>query len=455
MTTTALAPEKPQYFDSAALWHSIDLLTDEPGFWSSLARASSFDANALEAWYEGRQTLDLECGNKLKDALRIVMSDQRPIKASNAIAADKAPKLGVTAPAETSTRLTVPDARPIDKPQLSLRDTYRLLTKGTHPELEGIKLSQSKIAKSIGMSDATISQWLGESYLGNVDLLERKLKDALLALIIEAKLPRQPDEEIFPTYITTRTAGALMTCKKLKRVGVIIGPSGLGRTMGIKTYLESDILAVNVTINPASDPGTKSGMIDAFWAAKNFSTLGYNRKKHVSRSKFICDHFRDQNRLVIIDNAQHLKPGGTDWLAGFHEDTGCPLALVGTPKTLEIIAKAETFPTYVAFRSTADFEDSPRGKSAFAKFADDASQAFASSRWPDDIKIVQPLVRQIIEQTRNLRCVSNNSALAHFFLQTKKASDVSQAFQMAQAQQVKFATKALPSTYKLDMLPSS
>lgn len=315
-----------------------------------------------------------------------------------------------------------------------LRSIITDLTKGTYEPLAGVKLSQGEIASRIGRTSPVISSWLKGQYRGDVVDLERRLSDLIPWLIHESHRPRT-STEIFETVITQRVAKALTTTKRQGFIGCIVGTPGLGKSSGIDLYLRANALDVGIRLNAALHPGCKGGIIAAFWASPNFSRTGYKRSG-LTKSAFLCQYFKGQKRLIIVDNAHTLSRGGLDWLVGFHEATGCPIALVGNVELLDTILKVERAPTHIGLKSMAEFDDTSAGKKAFESFAEETALAFTRLHWPNDEEIVRPLAHRILQTSRNVRSLRNVSTLAANLIAAKPSTKPAEAFAQAKTRQI-------------------
>jgi DNA transposition AAA+ family ATPase len=98
---------------------------------------------------------------------------------------------------------------------------------------EGKRLSQSKVAKELGVSAGLISAYKSRSYNGNVAVIEEKIRSFL-----EREGLRRADV-VIPIVETTTVENisrAVEMAHICKDIAVITGDAGTGKTTAIKLY---------------------------------------------------------------------------------------------------------------------------------------------------------------------------------------------------------------------------
>ena len=185
---------------------------------------------------------------------------------------------------------------------------------------EQTKKTQSQIAKEMGISDGQLSSFLSGTYKAPHTIIP---KVEQLVQISEQKeiAPREPD------FKRTTVSGIVMDliayCHIQGKIGVVYGDAGIGKTMGIKEYarLHPDA-AVVITISPCF--ATMTG-VNELLAEELRIREKVSRKIQTEAVKKL----KGSNRVVIIDEAQHLTVRVINHLRCIADESGVGMAFVG------------------------------------------------------------------------------------------------------------------------------
>lgn len=202
-----------------------------------------------------------------------------------------------------------------------LRQRFRELR-----ENDNAHYSNSKLAKRLGYSDASIiSQWLNDEgckYAGDVGKLEARATELLRS--IETR--RVSGIETVAKGIYADLRAALDYIQTTGGVGAVYAESGEGKTRGLELYLIENPRAVLFHVRSwTRDMGS---IVGALFAA--VGSRGYDPR--TKRESFLVNKLRGSDRLLVVDDAHKLTAQALQWLYDFGDESGCPLALVGTPE---------------------------------------------------------------------------------------------------------------------------
>lgn len=197
-----------------------------------------------------------------------------------------------------------------------------------HREAHG--LSNSRLATELGFSPAVISQYLadgGNKYSGDVSRVERRVAD-YLANYERRRLVGVP---LIHTDQTRQVASALEAIRRTNDVGMIYGDAGIGKTTGIVLYLTDNPTCLSISLVQAKrDQGSIEAAV--------FDAVGRGDwKGNTKRWDHIVSRARNSNRLLVVDNAHKATRAGIQWLFDFHDETRCPIALVGNEQILALV----------------------------------------------------------------------------------------------------------------------
>lgn len=169
-------------------------------------------------------------------------------------------------------------------------------------------LSQAKAAPKMGVSQTALSQWRNNKYdNGNIEELESKLSEFFRLedeknTVIEKSLPFRNLQDYIPTSISEDVYKLIQYCHFEKGMVVVHGDAGIGKTKGAEKYArENPTSTIYIQATPSS--GTLSCILKLLARALRIPE---------SRSKLdlmldIRDKLESSNKIIIIDEAQHLK----------------------------------------------------------------------------------------------------------------------------------------------------
>jgi DNA transposition AAA+ family ATPase len=188
--------------------------------------------------------------------------------------------------------------------------------------------TNESLAKQIGKSAHTVYMYLRGRYAGTWREVERDLLDAIER--IEAR--QLPPSGLIKTAVTDRVARGLRRAERTGDIALLHGPAGLGKTVGCIKYAQDNPIAIRITaLRGAASP---KALEQAIWL--RIESRGWKRKG--ARVRYLINKLRGANRLLIIDNAQRLGIAAIEWLFDFHDETGCPVALVGNSEVLSRVS---------------------------------------------------------------------------------------------------------------------
>jgi len=281
-------------------------------------------------------------------------------------------------------------------------------------------IAQAALARRIGVNASVISNWRSaRGYAGNVTRLEKSIADFIKLLNTGADIfkfeddPEADSENFFETPVVKRVWKSLGEIKRNHHLGAIESVPGLGKSVAVREFLSrKDPLGVLITLSLARHGGYPAGIQEAFMDAPNVESGGFRRKK-TGRSKWICDRFKDSDRLVIIDNAETLTHSGLDWVLSFYDDTRCPMALVGNVELHKTISMLERSIGRVYPYTRIDFVGKANSK-RLTDYADTCAQHYLMRHWPEAAEDAAALglAREIIQGSGHFRSLQKVVDLA-------------------------------------------
>ena len=188
-------------------------------------------------------------------------------------------------------------------------------------------MSQTMLARGIGVSSASISMYLNDTYAakgGKYETIEPKIE-----AFLEVQESKAQREELVLGFVSTKTTRRISeVMRDAHEAGdtvVIYGQAGLGKTQAVKNYCEKNPAAILIEANPSF---TALVLMRKLAAAAKVSTVGSLNDLFES----VSDRLRDSGRLIVVDEAENLPLRALEIIRRLHDDTGCGLVLSGMPR---------------------------------------------------------------------------------------------------------------------------
>ena len=162
--------------------------------------------------------------------------------------------------------------------------------------IEQTKISQSKVAPLVGVSTATISQYLKGEYQGDVAGVDKKVAEMLERQADKAK-------DVKADFVETPTARDIFDvcamAHTMSDINLIIGEAGLGKTVTLKQYAKTVDNVILVEVEPTFSP--KVLLVELC----NRLGIVPSRNNHDNVTN-IVDKLKGSDKLIIIDEAELL-----------------------------------------------------------------------------------------------------------------------------------------------------
>lgn len=200
-------------------------------------------------------------------------------------------------------------------------------------ETEG--MSQTQLASKVGISPAALSTYCAQKYKGNIAAVEGKLREyfktaAAVQQAAEKVADYMPGEDYIPTSISEDVYQSIRFAQLEHCMVVLHGDAGVGKTKAARHFLQDyPSSAVYVSISPST--GTLAGAIKLLARALR---VPESRNK-MDQMLAIRTRLEGTNKVIIIDEAQHLKYAALEELRTLTDDNtatgehGVGVALIG------------------------------------------------------------------------------------------------------------------------------
>lgn len=186
--------------------------------------------------------------------------------------------------------------------------------------------NQMRIAREVGISATTLSQWMSGTYAGDNPGVEAKIRrwfdNVEAARAAAGAMPAAPG--FVETPSAARTLAALRYAQVAGDIAVVYGGAGMSKTTSIREYARRAPNVWHATMTPAS-AGVVTCLEEVAEAVNANGAAGGAARLH----RAICRRVAETGGLLVIDEAQHLSVAALDQIRSIHDATAVGVALVG------------------------------------------------------------------------------------------------------------------------------
>jgi DNA transposition AAA+ family ATPase len=204
---------------------------------------------------------------------------------------------------------------------------YEKVLQALKTHLETTGRPQSAVAKSCGLSDATISAWIKGTYAGAIENVTAKIHNYLKLEEDRAKVETHP-ETVIKTEAFTKASLFCHLVATHNVIGVLTGDAGCGKTTAIKEYVKK---YPNVIFIEA-DKGYNASVL----LIEICNTLGLDERGDLhAKLTRIVNKLKDSGRTIFVDEAEHLPYRALELIRRIYDKAGVGIALCGMPRLLK------------------------------------------------------------------------------------------------------------------------
>lgn len=184
--------------------------------------------------------------------------------------------------------------------------------------------SYKSIATVAGVGESTFTAWLGNKYRGKNELIDEKVR---IWLQSEKSFARQ--KSAMPAdvaFVHTRSAKKIIAtlehAQAMPDIVVVSGGAGIGKSSSCAQYKATHPNVFLLTAEPS---------LSSSYAMMEYlrETLSIPETAPFRVSRAITLKLQNSQALIIIDEAQHLKPEAIDQLRSVHDRAQVGMAFVG------------------------------------------------------------------------------------------------------------------------------
>lgn len=186
------------------------------------------------------------------------------------------------------------------------------------------KMSQAVIAREIGISSSTLSQWLSGVYAGSDAAIAGKVAAWQANRQAGAALAAAGAAPWVDTSAGRAVDDALLFAQEAGAIAVIYGGAGLGKTTALKRYATGNPNVWRLTATPAT-----SGLMAMLEGVASALELRDIQNRPSAYASEIVRRMTGTRGLLVVDEAQHMGTPALEELRSIHDASGVGVALVG------------------------------------------------------------------------------------------------------------------------------
>lgn len=185
-------------------------------------------------------------------------------------------------------------------------------------------ISLTAVSRALGLSAATMSQWLAEKYPGKASEIEQAVKSFI---------ERQKEKNDAPglrikfvdTFVSKKVFEVARICHLDGDIGVLFGDAGLGKTDAVVEYNRQNPDVILLVAN--------LGYTAKVLFRKLHRKLGMDGAGNIEDMyDDVVSKLKGSGRLIIIDEAEHLPYRALELLRSVYDNAGVGILLVGMPR---------------------------------------------------------------------------------------------------------------------------
>lgn len=191
-------------------------------------------------------------------------------------------------------------------------------------------ISQNQAAKAMGYSGAVLSAYMKGTYKGNIENLE----DAAVKWVARTEQAHAHKKvPIIQTGDLKKMTNAIRRAHSDQDIALIVADAGSGKTTAAKCYQEEN-MRTTVLVNVFSGMNRKMLVIDI----ANQLGIDTTRVPLNLLISNVAAALSDRNMVVVIDEADYLKPDALEFTRRLVYDLGqSGLVLIGLPRLTAMI----------------------------------------------------------------------------------------------------------------------
>jgi DNA transposition AAA+ family ATPase len=188
------------------------------------------------------------------------------------------------------------------------------------------EITQAKVARSIGYSEAAVAQFLSDSYRGSLSNIARAIERHLDLYEQQKAIGAQP------RYVKTSTVKkierAIFMAQATRGIAIIATQTGVGLSMAFNDFIRRYPLTVKVECSP--EMGSRWALLTEL-----LMVVGKENRRPADARRAIVDVLAGTDRMLLIDESHYLSQECVDIIRRIHDQAGVPVVFGGNESTYQ------------------------------------------------------------------------------------------------------------------------
>lgn len=192
-------------------------------------------------------------------------------------------------------------------------------------------IAYSYVARQIGLSPSTISQFLSdEGYAGDAVKVAKRIQEWMDRDARKRSGPKQ--EGYVATAVAKRILTAIQFTAEEGGIGIVYGPAGVGKTVTARAYSEK-INPSAIYVRVCEGATTARGLLRLLCGELRIEGSTWK----VVALEGLRNKLGGSGRVILIDEAHRLEFDAMEVVRDLADMTECPVVLLGTAKIINRI----------------------------------------------------------------------------------------------------------------------
>lgn len=185
--------------------------------------------------------------------------------------------------------------------------------------------TQRQVSKETNLSTAVISQFLKGTYNGNNEEIDRIIRKYLE--LVENRKFNIDCVRYYDSLQNTKITNFVCTyAHQHNDIALVCGDAGAGKTTALEHYRDNNIGIVMITANSCTSSAVAILKLISQKIGKSM-----NSRKDILMTELV-NYFKDTNRLIIVDEADHLTMAAVQALRNLNDEAHIGIVLSGNDK---------------------------------------------------------------------------------------------------------------------------
>lgn len=187
------------------------------------------------------------------------------------------------------------------------------------------------ICQTAGVNRSTGYSVLTGAYVGNPGRFIKQILDTIRHIDARASVSDAP---FIASSVSRLVFAACQRARQYRSFAIISAEVGTGKTRALREYTADNANTVMIEADPLMSP---QSLMEDLCTALSLNINARNTTREV-RLKRIIDHLREINFLLVLDEAETVKPTTLEYIRRIRDKAEIGVVLAGTPRLHALVS---------------------------------------------------------------------------------------------------------------------